>query len=348
MALFSIEDLRFSYTANYRGKKTPAVLEIDRLEFSPGKIYVLLGSNGSGKTTLLKLMNRLLLPTEGSIYFQGEDILASSTLRKRTVYVHQNPLLFSGSVYNNVAYGLKLRKVSHREVVQRVHHSLNVVGLQGFEKKRSSALSGGEAPRVAIARALAVEPEVLLLDEPTSSVDKESIGKLEQLLAAIQKDYGCTIIISSHNLPFAYRMGDTLIKLEEGRLIPTGQNILKGHMTSAKNSNRIFQISEPPGGPAVFCPDIDGHFTTAVIDYDRILLSAAPLHSSAQNCFKGTVYSLTKCESCRESHGLIDVTVEVNGSLLTSRITLKSFKELALSPGDKVYLAFKASSVRLY
>src|SRR6056297_616298 len=132
MTLFSIEDLRFSYTANYRGKKTPAVLKIDRLELREGKIYVLLGSNGSGKTTLLKLMNRLILPTEGSISFQGEDILTSSTLRQKTVYVHQNPLLFSGTVYSNVAYGLKLRKYSHREEEQRVQRSLNVVGPQGI------------------------------------------------------------------------------------------------------------------------------------------------------------------------------------------------------------------------
>ncbi|MDZ7794605.1 MAG: ATP-binding cassette domain-containing protein [Spirochaetia bacterium] len=356
MALFSIEGLRFSYTAEYRGKKAPAVLEIDRLEINAGKIYVLLGSNGSGKTTLLKLMNRLLLPTKGSICFQDEDILTGSTLRQRTVYVHQNPLLFSGTVYSNVAYGLKLRKFSHREVQQRVHRTLKVVGLQGFERKRSSALSGGEAQRVAIARALAVEPEVLLLDEPTSSIDKDSIGKLEQLLAAIQRDYGCTIIISSHNLPFAYRMGDTLIKLEDGRLVPTGQNILKGHMSSAKAGNRIFQVCEPPGGPpgrpAIFCPDIDGHFTTAVIDYDRILLSDEPLHSSAQNCFKGTVYSFTAYDGPEQSSwnspGLVDVTLDVEGRLITSRITRKSLEELALSPGDKVYLSFKASSIRLY
>jgi molybdopterin-binding protein len=293
-------------------------------------------------------MNRLLIPTAGSIFFQTEDILTCNTLRQRSVYVHQNPLLFSGTVYGNVGYGPKLRKHSHREVQRRVHHALEVVGLQGFERKRSSALSGGEVQRVAIARALAVKPEVLLLDEPTSSVDKDSIGKIEQLLTAIQRDYGCSIIISSHNLPFAYRMGDTLIKLEEGHLVPTGQNILKGQMSSAKAGNRIFQVCEPPGGPVVFCPDIDGHFTTAVIDYDRILLSAKPLHSSAQNCFKGSVHSFSACESGRNSPGLVDVTVDVEGSLITSRITRKSLGELGLSPGDKVHLSFKASSVRLY
>lgn len=357
MALFSIEDLRFSYTGDYRGKKTTVVLEIDRLEMSTGKIYVLLGPNGSGKTTLLKLMNRLLLPTKGSLLFQNEDVRTSSSLRHSSVYVHQTPLLFSGTVYSNVAYGPKLRRHSHREVQKRVHHALEVVGLQGFERKRSSALSGGEAQRVAIARALAVEPKVLLLDEPTSSVDKHSIGKLEQLLTAIQRDYGCTIIISSHNLPFAYRIGDILIKLKEGRPVPTGQNILKGHMTSAKAGNPVFKVSEPSEGPAIFCPDIDGHFTTAVIDYDRILLSAEPLNSSAQNCFKGSVHSYSEYkadaleqpeQSGRKPHGLMNVTVETEGILLTSRITRKSFEELALSPGDIVYLAFKASSVRLY
>lgn len=337
--LFSMKNLIYRYRGS-TGKDIEA-LSIPRLDFEEGKVYALLGPNGSGKTTLLKLMNRLLIPTEGTIRFRGNDISGNRSLREGSVYVHQNPLLFSGTVLSNLAYGLKLRKLPHDEIDRRVRRTLEVVGLRGFEKRRSNALSGGEAQRVAIARALAVEPEVLLLDEPTSSIDRKNVGQIEKLLSSIRKDYGCSIILSTHNFPFAYRMGDHLIKLEEGRIVPLDENILEGRLLDSEREYRVFRSN----GVDILCPDMDGAFTKAVIDYDQILLSRELLDSSAQNNFRGTVELLSEEAS---HHGLTDVRVKTDGLSLTSRITNRSVKKLSLEPGREIYLSFKASSVRLY
>ncbi len=341
MALYSIHGLKYSYPSAVG--ESVVVLDIPSLDFEKGKIYVLLGPNGSGKTTLLKLMNRLLVPTSGDILFMGKEISKGSEIRGKSVYIHQNPLLFSGSVRYNVGYGLKLRGYGKEEIAEKVERTLGFVGLEGFGKRKSTALSGGEAQRVALARALAVEPDVLLLDEPTSSVDKKNIGKLEEILTSIREELGCTIIISSHDLPFAYRMCDELIKLDEGSLVPAGENIIEGETVIGETPYRHFRLGEGPSSPEIVCPDIDGQFRKAVIDYDRILLSRSPLDSSAQNSCEGVVTNVS-----HPSHGLVDVSVDVHGLRLTSRITRKSMVELEIEPGERIYAAFKASSVRLY
>ncbi len=352
MSLYRIRELKYSY--RNAEADTTAALDIPSLDFEERRIYVLLGPNGSGKTTLLKLMNRLLSPSSGKILFRGADIATDNEIRKKTVYIHQNPLLFSGTVRYNVAYGLKLRNYSRKEIDERIECTLGIVGLDGFEKRKSTALSGGEAQRVAIARALVVEPDVLLLDEPTSSVDKQNIGKLEKILSSIREKYGCSILISSHDLPFAYRMCDELIKLNEGKVIPAGENIIDGRPVQGESHYRHFRAGNAASAPRIFCPDIDGDFCKAVVDYDRILLSPRPIESSAQNTFEGTVTAVSPacCEDGAEgqkhSRGLVDVSVDIGGLVLTSRITRKSVEKLSIEPGKRLYTAFKASSVRLY
>ncbi|HDQ13786.1 MAG TPA: ATP-binding cassette domain-containing protein [Sediminispirochaeta sp.] len=352
MALYRIKELRFSYpNVEARNRRNDEALSIDQLEMDEGRTYVLLGPNGSGKSTLLKLMNRLLVPVSGRLLFRGRDIMKSEELRRQTVYVHQNPLLLAGSVFHNVAYGLKLRGFSHREIERRVAQSLEVVGLKGFAHRRSSELSGGEAQRVAIARAMAFSPEVLLLDEPTSSIDKKNVSKIEELISSIRAEYGCSVIISTHNLPFAYRMADELVKLEEGRRVPVGENILQGEMIEKESTYRRFRSD----GVEILCPDVEGDFKKAVIDYDRVLLSAEPLHSSAQNSFQGTVEAMEsahfvqeKAADGEESHGLVDVRLKIEGLRLSARITRRSVEELSIREGRLLWAAFKASSVRLY
>jgi molybdopterin-binding protein len=136
-------------------------------------------------------------------------------------------------------------------------------------------------------------------------------------------------------------MGDHLIKLEEGRIVPLDENILEGRLLDSEREYRVFRSN----GVDILCPDMDGAFTKAVIDYDQILLSRELLDSSAQNNFRGTVELLSEEAS---HHGLTDVRVKTDGLSLTSRITNRSVKKLSLEPGREIYLSFKASSVRLY
>jgi tungstate transport system ATP-binding protein len=335
--VFQVHKLRFGYG-------DVPVLSVDHLEFHANAIHVLLGPNGSGKTTLMKLLNRLLPVPEGSIRFYGSPLEGNEELRERSVYLHQNPLLFSGSVYDNVAYGLKIRKLPGGEIAQRVDEALAVAGLEGFTKRRHNALSGGEIQRVSIARALALRPEVLLFDEPTASVDKENVRRFEQILPRIKERYGTTIIVSTHNLPFAYRICDRLIHLEEGAVAAEGENILPGRMVEDEGGARYFDAR----GLRLLCPDMEGDFSKAVLDHDRILLSPEALHSSARNNIKGVVEGIEPVLPESGVHELKRVRVRVGAAELSARITGRSLAEMSLEPGRRVWLSFKASSIRLY
>ena len=335
--VFRIENLDFGYGDE-------PVLSVDHLEFHANAIHVLLGPNGSGKTTLMKLLNRLLPVPEGSMFFYGSSLEGAEELREKSVYLHQNPLLFSGTVYDNVAYGLEIRKLPGDEIAERVDEALAVAGLEGFEKRRHNALSGGEIQRVSIARALALRPEVLLFDEPTSSVDKENVRRFEELLPRIKERYGTTIIVSTHNLPFAYRICDRLVHLEEGSVAPAGENILPGKMAEDTDGTRYFDAR----GLRLRCPDMDGEFSKAVLDHDRILLSPEALHSSARNTLEGVVEGIEPVLPESGVHELKRVRVRVGAVELSARITGRSLTEMSLEPGKTVFLSFKASSIRLY
>lgn len=211
------------YTTNlsFAYKKSVNVLSIDNLKIEGGGIYSFLGPSGSGKTTLLKLLNGLLKANKNTIFLNKTPIESDSyrRVRKTTVYVHQNPILLSGTVYDNVAYGLKIRKTNKEELKSIVKNSLKIVGLEGFEDRESKTLSGGEIQRVAISRAIAVNPEILFLDEPTANIDKDNIKKLEHTLRELNRKYQKTIIISTHNVLFSKSISDKIFYLKAGKIL---------------------------------------------------------------------------------------------------------------------------------
>ncbi|MBT3275749.1 MAG: ABC transporter ATP-binding protein, partial [Spirochaetales bacterium] len=184
----SLRDIKYTYpdTGTDRGNFS---LYVDTLDIPAGRVTVFEGENGSGKTTLLKILARLLAADSGTI--QAEGSRGAGELR---VLVHQKPYLLRGTVFRNVAYGPKLMKLTGKVIDTKVRDSLELVGLEGFERRKARALSGGEKQRVAIARALAVSPRVLLLDEPTSGVDIENIRRLEKLIAGIS-ELGTSIVV---------------------------------------------------------------------------------------------------------------------------------------------------------
>jgi tungstate transport system ATP-binding protein len=329
--LFQVERLSFAYAAH-------PVLALPALEIEPGGVVALVGANGSGKTTLLKLMNGLLPASSGRILYR-EQLLSPQTmsrLRQETVLVHQDPYLFDGSVYANVSYGLRLRRVPAQEVRRAVAEALAKVGLTGFEHHRARRLSGGERQRVAIARALVLDPDVLLLDEPTANVDAASIELLERLILRLA-DAGTTIIFSSHLPAFAYRLSTHLVFLEEGRRVPGRENIFKGAVESTDDRFVYFRT----GAQVLRCPAQEGSFTTAVLPFDDVILSKRRIHTSAQNQFLGTVARVEKT----------DHTVRVSldcGFPVQALITEYSVDTLKVVPGARFYVTFKASAIRLY
>lgn len=196
-------------------------LNIDQLEFQPGHIYLLAGPNGAGKSTLLQLLGLLLPPESGEIRFAGEAVNGAAErqrLRRQITLVEQSPFMFDGSVYDNLAFGLRLRDVRGDLQRYRIHAALAKVGLQGFESRRARDLSGGETRRVALARAMVLRPKVLLLDEPTAGLDRESQPLFERCLAALPGE-GVTVIISTHDADQSRRLQGKVLRLEAGRLI---------------------------------------------------------------------------------------------------------------------------------
>jgi tungstate transport system ATP-binding protein len=330
-ALFAIEGLRVGFDG-------VTVIAEDALVLPEGGITVLIGENGCGKTTLLRALNGLLAPKAGSISYRGRRIDADGgpLLRAESVMLHQSPLLFRGSVAHNVGFGLRLRGVDRVETQERSRQALARVGLAGFERRRAAALSGGEKQRVALARALVLRPRVLLLDEPAANVDPQSRLLLEAVIreAAAQ---GTTVIMTTHTMEMAYRLCDTLYRMEGGRVLPPAENILKGSVEARDEQSTTFRA----GNTLLHCPARAGDFRVAVVPFDELILSRAPLASSARNQLRGTVLAVTGQE------GLLRVSVDC-GVVLHSLVTRASAAELGVAPGTDCVVTFKASAVRLY
>ncbi|OGH08406.1 MAG: hypothetical protein A2152_03730, partial [Candidatus Levybacteria bacterium RBG_16_35_6] len=223
------------------------VLDIDYLGFQESKIYAIVGPNGSGKTTLLNILNLLMKPDKGQIFFRDQEIINNSNskileIRRKMTLVDQDPFLFQSTVYSNVAYGLKVRSLSSIVQQNRIKNALEMVGLPGFENRKVDQLSGGEAQRVVIARALVIEPEILFLDEPTASIDQKNIAKVEKIIAKIRRELRTTVIFTTHDLSQAYRLADEVISLLDGKMIKQVQeNLLWGEIVKEEDGLKRFK-----------------------------------------------------------------------------------------------------------
>lgn len=202
-------------------------LSIEALSLFPQRIYALTGPNGSGKSTLLRTLALLTPPQRGTVCFANADESQDQQRRKVTL-VEQSPYLFKGTVSDNLAFGLKLRGIKGNDQQRRILSALELVGLGGFEQRKADKLSGGEAQRVAVARALALEPEVLLLDEPTSNIDSHNLQLFETLLRRLP-EHGVTVVFSTHDIAQPERLGIETIRIENGRLSDSPHWALEHH-----------------------------------------------------------------------------------------------------------------------
>lgn len=194
------------------------------LDLPAGKITALLGPSGCGKTTTLKMIAGLIEPTGGDIAFDGASVLRTPAERRGAVMVFQNHLLFPYlSVAENVAFGLKMRSEERAAVGRKVSEMLAQVHLAGFEQRRPRQLSGGQAQRVALARALVVEPRVLLLDEPLSSLDAHLRDEMRELILDLQRQRGITTAIVTHDQEEAVLLADRVALLLDGQLQQVGE-----------------------------------------------------------------------------------------------------------------------------
>ena len=207
-----------SMVKEYAGR---CILEIDSLDIQQGEIFAVVGPSGAGKSTLLRLLNFLEQPTSGSVQFHGIEFRIGNEmpleLRRKVTTVFQRPMLLNESVWSNVTYGLRLRGLADSSDL--TNSVLEQVGLEQLAHQRARTLSGGEAQRVALARAMILQPEVLLLDEPTANLDPYNVTLIEEIVRWLNQEHGTTLVLVTHNVFQAKRLASRVALMLEGRLV---------------------------------------------------------------------------------------------------------------------------------
>src|SRR2546428_25752 len=315
------------------------VLDIERFTVAPGSGVAIVGPNGSGKSTLLRLLALLERPSEGEVRLDGVAV-AGAGPRRRITLVEQRPVLLRGTVRENLAFGLQVRGIRRTEVNRKVENVAARLGITPLLHRRGHELSDGEVQRVAVARAPAVEPDVLLLDEPASSADRAAAQTLYRALAEERARRPLAVCLASHQLEDAYRWADDVRALAEGRLSPV-------------TPENLFRVDLPSGGSGdlkhvcvgtieiAAATDKTGPAILAVPPTD-IFVSREPLASSARNVFTGRVTRLT-----HQRPGAVLVTADGGGGL-GAVVTEGAARGLGLTPGGPGGVPFKAAPGRAF
>lgn len=221
MALLEIIDLGKTVP---QGKGLAEILKEINLTAERGEVLALIGPTGSGKTTMLRQINLLDEPTKGQIIFDGIPLVGASeriklSTRRRMAMVFQKPVVFRGSVQGNVSFGLKIRG---RDDHERMMAALEAVHLSGYEEREAGTLSGGEMQRIALARVLVLQPELLLLDEPTANLDPRSADSIDRIVRDLAEEK-IAVIMATHNMQQCRKLADRVAVLVGGRLAKVGR-----------------------------------------------------------------------------------------------------------------------------
>lgn len=336
------------------------VLREVNLAINQGEVFSFIGPTGAGKTTLLRIIGLLDRPAKGRVFFCGQDVTESNSsrlwARRRMAFVMQRPRFFRGTVLDNLAWGLRWRGRWGKGARGRCLEVLELLGLQGYEKRDIRSLSGGEAQRVAIARALVLEPEVLILDEPTSNLDPQRTKDVEGLIGRLKGRM--TVIFSTHSMLQAQRLSDRMGVLLEGRLIQVGtprevfwrpkdeevallvgaENLIEGVILAQQDGLVTVRVQ---GGEVQAVSSLTvGQKVWVCLRPEDIVLSLEPGRTSARNRFRGVVADL------KPFGPFVKVEVEC-GVKLTVLITRASAEDMGLQVGKEVYCTFKATAVHL-
>lgn len=327
-----------------------------------GEIFTIIGPSGQGKTTLLRLINLLDTPDRGTIFFRGEEVhggRSSTHIRRRMGMVFQTPIAFKETVFENIAIGLRYRGLSSGEIQRKVQQKLVEIGLEGYDNQQARTLSGGEMQRVSLARVMVTEPELLLLDEPTANLDPVSTRKIEDLIRYYNKEYGTTIIMSSHDLFQGQRLADRVAVMMEGRFVQTGDtisvfsqpgsvpvarfigitNIYQGQITGHNEG----MITVDIGGIEIHALSTitSGQVSVAIRPEDITLYNEPDGKMSARNVLPGEIVEI-------RPYGIISHVMIRTGSItIAVQVTWQAVRDMDLLPGKNVIISCKAPSVHI-
>jgi spermidine/putrescine transport system ATP-binding protein len=247
-----------------------AVDDID-LEIASGEFFSLLGPSGCGKTTTLRLIAGFEQPTAGRILLDGTDVSGVPPHKRNVNTVFQSYALFPFlTVFDNVAFGLRNRKLTKQEITNRVHESLELVKLTTFAKRRPGQLSGGQQQRVALARALVLKPAVLLLDEPLGALDAKLRRSLKVELKALQEQVGITFLYVTHDQEEALTMSDRLAVMHDGKIIQLGvphevyEEPADTYVADFLGTSNLMEVDVVSRGPGAHCEARLGDYTLQV------------------------------------------------------------------------------------
>ena len=286
------------------------VLQGINLQIDQGEFVTLLGASGCGKTTTLRIIAGLEQPDSGSIWLEGKDVTNLEPNQRDVNTVFQNYALFPHmNVADNIGYGLKIRKVPKADIKKKVKEMLELVQLEGFEKRKPAELSGGQKQRVAIARALANNPRVLLLDEPLGALDLQLRRTMQLELKRLQKKLGITFIYITHDQEEAINMSDTIAVMNHGR---------------------FEQIGTPD--------EIYNHPKTSYVA--TFVGNANILTGVVENIGTEETGDTSKLITVRTDAGKVKV------SMNNANITAESDKEYLLQKGEKVTIAVRSENIR--
>lgn len=327
------------------------------LEVRARDILSIIGPSGSGKTTLLKIMAGLA-DFEGAIFWDGREITGKNIdfLRAKSTMVFQKTTIFNTTVYKNVAYGLRLRRYPSREIDLKVKYYLKTVGLQDYANRNAKKLSGGEQQRVSIARALALEPELLLLDEPTANLDPGNISIIENVISLFNKEHDVKIVVATHNLFQAERLARKVYVLMSGEIVKSGipEDIFKkpdsASLASLVRYGNIFYGFSTVIEEGTARIELENLMLEAVTDKsgnvtvfirpEDVVVSTVPFTSSIRNMYKGRILEIT------DLGPTVKLKIDV-GIVLTAIVTKRSFVQMKLNLGSDVYTGFKATAVEV-
>jgi tungstate transport system ATP-binding protein len=338
------------------------VLDIPEMHVRPGRILSLIGPNGAGKSTLLLMLAGLLKPQQGKIYFQGKLVKTRdelSMLRRHVSVVFQEPLLLNSSVFENVALGLKFRKIGREERRTRVRKSLEYFGISHLAERSALALSGGEARRVSLARAFAIKPQMILLDEAFNSLDPPSRETIMDDFKNTLDDTKITAVLALHDREETLRLAQDVCVMHAGKIVQSGttaqifnqpdsefvagfvgtETILEGEVKNCSDGNMIVlvhgkeieAIGDCSMGQKVYC----------CLRPENIIISSQTQGKiSTRNIFQARVSKIIR-------QGFFNKLILDCGFPLVAYITIPSCEDLNINPGASVFASFKATSVHI-